>query len=428
MKPNKPKFPIVYMLVCIYIVFSAFEMMDSTEISLAHKLSYAFLILVPLGLIMYSVHQRNTRIANGAFPATAVYFPLGIASFLIGIGLMFNPLFVIPAAIIAAGFVYLGVNKIRNFRRSTTFVAVDLPQSETETLEKRLPYESFQKFQAVSSPTAGGASPDFHDKHVFITRNIAFLEEEKKKQQIVAELGEGPKEIPAHFKDPDRCWCGVWVNPIAAAIQPLAWKKRLGVMPEPLTSYATLLSPNLVGSFAIPDPERSAAGLAFLAGITQYYEKLEVGEDEEKVDVWEILGSLKKNASKLLADPIDYAAYFSDPEKIAAVGFLHDLLAAQTLKSKYLVSVPNGAGWELSAAAIPAASPDKEQSSAFVDFITSKRGNEVLAAKARMLPTHPKALAPAGGPSIEAANLNPNFSLAQAQAERETLLRQWRQL
>lgn len=423
MKPrSKSKIPVLYMLVCIYMVFSAFNLMEDANITPLQKLSYVLLIIVPLGLIVLSVWQRNTRLEYKAFPATALYFPIGLGAALLGLSSfladMVNPYLAIPVVVVGVAIALLGFNRLRNFRKPTTIVRIDLPEREAAKIAKRLPYERFPKFALqpdaqFGSDTVGANEP----AHLLLSRDTGALDRLKEKRRLAGLLGESEKEIPAHFKDPDRCWCGALVNPIAVAVNPAVWQKMVGSSPEPIRSLETLLSPNLTGCYVLPDPERSDAGFLLLAGLMQ-----SLGEEEGL----EFMANLKKQANRLLPDPLNVKEIFDDPERIAAVGFLNDFLAGSTMKLKLMLSVPDGAAWELMAAAIPQDSPDQEQSKQFLETLLSKSGNEVFASKALMLPAHPLSQVPFGCSVPEEGGLNPDFDLAKALADREEILRRWR--
>lgn len=421
---KKSHIPVMYMLVAIYMTFSLFDLFEKSDISLVNKLSYVFLIIVPLGLIILAVWQRNSRKEVSAFAANARYVPIGIASALFGVGLFASnyggPLVAVLAAAIGLVLSFLGFNRIRNLTAPKTLVSIDLPPGETAKIEKRLSYEPFMKFglvpdqkqlETVNLPAGAGAV------HLTISRDPLLFEKMSDKKLAAEQLGESPKELPAHLKDPDRRWCAVGINPITVAVNPAAWKKRLEVEAEPIRKLETLLSPNLVGSFVIPDPEKSDAGFLFLAGLVQHR-----GEAEGLA----FLTELKKHAARMAGDPMDAREIFADPEILAAVGFLNDFLSTGYWRKALLLGVPEGASWEMARAAIPLSSPSPEQSAAFLDFLVGKAGNEVFASKALLMPTHPKALVPMGSPPVEGAAINPDFDLKKALAEKSDLLRKWR--
>lgn len=408
---SKSKIPVMYMIVCIYMIFSAFNLIEDGNISLVHKASYALLILIPLGVIIYSVWQRNVQRENAAYPAVAWCMPVGIASALIGAGLAVlgggvpgGTAIVAIAAVIAAIVALLGVNGLRNLRAKTTVVYFDLPEAECRKIAKRYRYETFPKISAVSVERARivellqGNPPEA--AHAAIISDPEIVEELKRKRLLVEQTGEDRKEFPAFLKDPDNLWTGVTLDPVVVAVDSVKWKKAREADAQPIRSLETLLSPNLVGAYAMPDPEKSEAGRVFLAGLIQG-----MGEEEGR----DLHAKLMKQAGKRLADPIDYREVFSDADMIVAVGFLHDLLPADAPRRPLVMSFAEHAGWEMSALVLPHNSPDPELSTAFAEFVTARQGNSVLALKAGLLPGHPKGLVPPGCPPREDEGLNANF-------------------
>ncbi|MDR0362090.1 MAG: extracellular solute-binding protein [Planctomycetota bacterium] len=397
---KKSKLPVMYMVVCIYMVFSAFNLLEDANISWVHKISYALLILGPLGATIYSVWRRNVQLANSAYPATGWCLPAGIASALVGAALAALGAGVPGAAaimaiavVIAAVIVFFGVNGLGVMRDEKAVVYFDLPPGECRKIEKRCRYERFPKFSAMPverSAVAGllqGNAPEA--AHALIISDAGLVEELKAKKLLAEQTGESRKEFPAFLKDPDNQWTGALMNPLVVAVDSVKWKKVREAEAQPLRSLETLLSPNLVGAFALPDAETSGAGRLLLESLAR-----DLGGEEGR----EFYEKLRKNAGKRLADPIDYTEVFADDDVLVAVGFLHDVLPADTPRRPLVASFPDHAAWETSSLVIPRNTPNPEVSAAFAEFVSSGQGNAVLAMKTRLLPGHPKALVPPGSP------------------------------
>jgi ABC-type Fe3+ transport system substrate-binding protein len=397
----------MYMIICIYMVFSAFNLLEDGNISLAHKISYALLILGPLGVTVYSVWRRNVQLENGVYPATAWCLPAGIASAVAGAALaLFEA--GIPGAtgivaiggVIAAVVAFFGVSGLRNLRAKTTVVYFDLPGEECARIAKLFRYEPFPKVSVLSMERgriAGlfqGNAPGA--AHAAVVTDPKLVDELKRKKLLAEQTGEERKEFPAFLKDPDNLWTGVMLNPIVVAVDAAKWKKVREADAQPLHNLETLLSPNLVGAYAIPDPGKSEAGRLFRDGL------LRSGGGE-------LFANLLKQAGKRLADPIDYQAVFADADLLVAIGFLHDVLPANRPRQPLAISFAQGAGWEMSRLIVPKNSPDPDLSRAFAEFAATKQGNAVLALKAGLLPGHPKALVPPGSPPRAAEGLNEAF-------------------
>ena len=420
---KRSKLPVMYMIICIWMVFTAFDLFENPDIGLLQKLSYIFLIIGPLAFIVLSVWLGNARKESSAFSGTAFCLPAGIASALIGAGLMAGPVFAAIAAVPALCIAGLGFNAIRNLNKPAALVYVDLPPERAKELERRYRYERFGRFKTISLPadrlseilTAGGGEA----VHAILTRDPALIIRLKEKRLLAAQFGENRKELPAFMKDPDGYWTCVNINPVAAGIDATAWKKIRGTDPSPVTSFQTLLSPNLAGAYGIPDPEKSKSGYLFLAGLVQAF-----GEGEG-ISLYK---KLARRAGATFGDPISYQGVFAKAGTLAAIGLLDDLLRAGVGATPVVIGIPAGAGFEMTMAAIPVDSPDPGLSREFLEFITSREGNGTLAAKARRYPAHPKALVPPGCPPQpeEGARHSADFDYAAAMAGREGLLARFR--
>lgn len=414
----KSKLPVMYMLVLIYIIFSFFNILENAEITTLQAVSYFFLIMIPLCLLIYSVWQRNVKLETSSYVGTAMCTPLILASALIGLGLMFGIAYGVIGALVGGVIAYFGFNPIFNMRTPETRILADVSADEAAKITKRHHYEIVKKFRIF--PMAGDGSNLVHGSeqaHILMTRDRDLINQLKKKGNLAELLGEGPKEIPAFIKDPDRRWCGIGLDPIVIAINPMSWKKRLENDPEPVKSLETLLSPNLTGSFVLPDPEKSRAGRLFLSGLVQH-----MGMEEGVT----FMRDLKKQASSLYADTLDLKQCFSSPSMLAAVGQLHGFLDGGAVKMKLLLSSPDGAAWDLMMAGILKESPDPVQAEDFLEYITSKPGNERLNYKLNFMPTHPRALVPHGSPTMEQSGLNQEYDLVKAEADWPTILEMWK--
>ena len=417
---KKSNIPVMYTLIAVYITWSLFNILEDNSITLEHQVSYVLLIVIPLALIIFSVWQYNRRKDVSVFAAGAIYAPMAAASALLGASIHFGPFAVVPAAVIGIAVMLLGFNRIRNLGAARTLISIDLPRDEAMKIEKRLAYERFRKFSLIPEQKlleSISVQPGRGVAHLAISRDPMLVEEMSGKKLLAEQHGESPKELPAHLKDPDRRWCALGVNPVVIAVNQAAWKKRMEKDASPIQMLETLLSPNLIGSFVLPDPEKSDAGFLFLAGLTQH-----MGETEGM----ELMTSLKKSAKRMLSDPINVKEIFADQEILAAVGLLDAFLQNYSLRNPPLLGIPEGAAWEMVMTAIPLSSPSEEQSIAFLEFVAGRAGNEVMASKMRLMPAHPRAWGPPGCPPVESAALNKEFDLKKALTERSELLRKWK--
>jgi iron(III) transport system substrate-binding protein len=150
--------------------------------------------------------------------------------------------------------------------------------------------------------------------------------------------------------------------------------KKMGV--EPPKSYEDLLSPKWKDKIVMPHPAASGTGYAFLVTIIQLYrEKGETGIQSKKG--WDYLVKLNQNISQ-------YTRSGSAPAKLAATGEFPVCITFydrvfQLAGEGYPISftLPRPTFAEPSCTAIVANAPDMDGAKKFMEFILSKKAQEL---------------------------------------------------
>ncbi|MDR3211611.1 MAG: hypothetical protein LBU79_06825 [Planctomycetota bacterium] len=406
---KKNHLPVAYLLVAAYIIFSAFDLLEKQDVTLEQKLSYLFIVIVPLTLIIISVWLMNRGRAEGNFAPTAIYLPLGLASILLGVGVILGGGWLVLGVVVGLLLGVAGLNRLRYLFRPARQLRTSLPAAQARRLAGSLPYEYFPKIQVENGGPEAGNLP----AHLFLAEATGMT------LPVLIPLQDEETSEPLPYQDSGASGAiTLAINPQVVAVKAEGWKKRLGIEAGRISTLETLLSPNLRAAYVLPDPESGQEGFLLLAGLIQ-----SLGQAEGL----ELFQRLAANARRLLPPAEVPPALAADPELIAGVGFLGDFLVAPG-RSGWKLSIPAGSAWTRVIGGIPADSPDPAESATLLRYLIGRRGNELLASRLGLAPVHPKALFPPGAPSAAAGGPNPAFSSQAAWDQREEILRLWRGL
>lgn len=171
---------------------------------------------------------------------------------------------------------------------------------------------------------------------------------------------EGIERIPAQFRDPDGKWFATTGYMAAFCVndEVLAAKD----LPMP-TSWADLLDPVYKGEVVMPNPASSGTGYLMIASILQM-----MGEEEG----WAYLAALDDNIAQYIRSGSRPCNAASEGEY--AIGASFALRAIKNIAEGYPVTMvipAEGAGNELEANALMAASPNKDAAKRFLDWTIS---------------------------------------------------------
>ena len=172
---------------------------------------------------------------------------------------------------------------------------------------------------------------------------------------------EGLDAIPARFRDPDGKWFAVTGYMAALCVNNERLKDKGLKMP---TSWADLIDPSFKGEVVMPNPASSGTGYIQIDSLLQM-----MGEEKG----WAFLDKLDKNVAQYIKSGSRPCNAASAGEYTVGASF--GLRAVKNIEEGYpitLVVPSEGAGNELEANGLVAASKNKEAAKRFLDWTVSK--------------------------------------------------------
>ncbi|WP_183753724.1 ABC transporter substrate-binding protein [Pseudochelatococcus contaminans] len=168
------------------------------------------------------------------------------------------------------------------------------------------------------------------------------------------------ERVPAKFRDKDGKWFATTGYMAAFCVNKEVLEKKGLPMP---TSWEDLLNPVYKGEVVMPNPASSGTGYLMVSSILQ-----EKGEEEG----WKFLQGLDKNIAQYIKSGSRPCNAASEGE--FAIGASFALRAIKNIQSGYPVAMvipAEGAGNELEANALVAASKNKDAAKRFLDWTIS---------------------------------------------------------
>jgi len=227
----------------------------------------------------------------------------------------------------------------------------------------------------------------------------------------------GIEAVPTRFRDPDGKWFAVSGYMAAFCVNNERLKQRRLPMPK---SWADLTDPAFKGEVVMPNPASSGTGYIQIASLLQM---------KEGQAGWDFLDRLDKNIAQ-------YIKSGSRPCNVAsageyAVGVSFDLRAIKNIAEGYPITmvIPSeGAGNELEANGLVAASKHKDAAKRFLDWTVTKAAAEAYY-KWKAIVTIPGGAMPAnftaaGLPADVSKVLYP-IDFAKAGSERAAIIGNW---
>ncbi|WP_306028262.1 ABC transporter substrate-binding protein [Stappia sp. MMSF_3263] len=172
---------------------------------------------------------------------------------------------------------------------------------------------------------------------------------------------EGLDAIPARFRDPDGKWFAVTGYMAALCVNNERLKDKGLKMP---TSWADLTDPSFKGEVVMPNPASSGTGYIQIDSLLQM-----MGEEKG----WAFLDKLDKNVAQYIKSGSRPCNAASAGEYTVGASF--GLRAVKNIEEGYpitLVVPSEGAGNELEANGLVAASKNKDAAKRFLDWTVSK--------------------------------------------------------
>lgn len=215
-------------------------------------------------------------------------------------------------------------------------------------------------------------------------------------------------------KDPDNMWTGFYFGGIGFASN-TEFFKEIGL--EYPTSWADLLKPELKGKISLAYPYTSGTAYTVLATLVQL-----MGEDEA-FDYWEKLNENIHHYNKSGSACVTQVGL---GEVAVGIAFSHDVIKkGPSAGYPVALTLPSeGTGFEIGAMALIKGGPEPELAKKFIDWILSKRAQELMKAWFR-IPLNPEAEIVEG--AIPASEINLiEFDAVWAGNNKERLIEIWR--
>lgn len=175
--------------------------------------------------------------------------------------------------------------------------------------------------------------------------------------------------IPEKFKSPDRCWTGIYLGPIAIAINENRWKKEFsGKGIKKPDNFKALLNPAFKNEIIMPDPKTSGTAYTLLASLIQLWGEEEAFSYFEKLD---------HNVGQYVKSGFTVAQKTATGEYLIGLNFIHDQLLMKKFGFNLSSVVPEGAGWEIGCVSMIKNGPNSKAARAFLDFMTDKEAGRL---------------------------------------------------
>ncbi|WP_315078412.1 ABC transporter substrate-binding protein [uncultured Clostridium sp.] len=180
-------------------------------------------------------------------------------------------------------------------------------------------------------------------------------------------VSENSKDISEKYKDKNGAWTGIYVGYLGFASNKKLLDEKSIEAPK---SWDDLLKPEFKGQVSISNPGSSGTAYTALATIIQ------LKGEEEGLNYMKKLNDNIKSYEKSGTAPARLAG---QGEVMVGVSFLHDGIKyrEEGMKDIVLTSPSDGTGYEIGATAILKGGPDQDSAKKFIDFVLSKKGQEI---------------------------------------------------
>ena len=223
------------------------------------------------------------------------------------------------------------------------------------------------------------------------------------------------EKIPAKFKDAEGYWTGIYVGYLGfVSNQKLLAEKNVAA-PQ---SWEDLLKPEFKGQVVLANPGSSGTAYTMLATVVQL-----MGE-EKGLQYMKKLNEQVKTYPKSGTAPGRMAG---QGEAMVGVSFLHDGIKyrEEGMKDIVLSAPKEGTGYEIGAVAVIKGGPDQEAAKKFVDWVLSKKGQELgQSVGSYQFLTNPEAKPPTQADELKATKLI-DYNLDWAGKTKSALVEKW---
>ena len=224
----------------------------------------------------------------------------------------------------------------------------------------------------------------------------------------------GAQAIPAQFRDKDGYWTGVSLVTVSFIVNREVCREKGVEIPQ---TWQDLLNPAFKGEILMSNPSISGTAYTILTGILQT-----MGVEKG----WEYLDKLNTQIPY-------YAKRGSEPPKKAALGEVMVGLSPGTYEELAKEGYPvtgvlpkDGTPWWPAPAAIFKGTKRLKEAKAFMDWCTSRKGQEILKKYCVRVPARSDVNPPEILSDIKEANLM-TIDFEKAGKERDALVKKWQE-
>lgn len=224
-------------------------------------------------------------------------------------------------------------------------------------------------------------------------------------------------KIPAQFKDAEGYWTGIYVGYLGFVSNKKLLDEKKVAMPK---SWQDLLKPEFKGQVVMANPGSSGTAYTMLASIVQM-----MGEEKG-------LAYMKQLDQQIKTYPKSGTApgrMVGTGEATVGITFLHDGIKyrEEGMKDIVLSAPAEGTGYEIGAVAMVKGAPDQEAAKKFIDWVLTKKGQELgQSVGSYQFLTNPEAAPPKQAAEIKDTKLI-NYDLSWAGNNRTKLVEKWSQ-
>ncbi|MBE6907788.1 MAG: ABC transporter substrate-binding protein [Ruminococcaceae bacterium] len=266
--------------------------------------------------------------------------------------------------------------------------------------------------EGVAKLTAEKDNPTFN---VYIGGTVDAHESLKYQGILAAYHSPVENELPVEYIDPDGVWKAQYIETLSIGVNTERWEKEYPGEKIP-TTLQDLLNPALRGEIITPDPSTSGTGYTFISSVLQL-----MGTEEG----WKYIRAFNEQVGQYTISGYTAAEKAGLGEYLICVNFLADQLIVNISGYPLKSTVYEGAGWSICPVSVVSGSEKNIAAQKFIDFCISKRALDALVELANCVAVRNDCIAPQDGNRLSELNVNHNYSLIKAAADKADILKRF---
>lgn len=223
----------------------------------------------------------------------------------------------------------------------------------------------------------------------------------KKEKALLQYKPANAKEIPTDYQDNEGYWYGLYVGPLAIAIntkryQEKGYKEKLGKDWSQITleDLTKVIAASGIKDVTVANPKSSGTAKMFISGLWQYYNSLGL-DGKAKTKEW--YKALHPNVGNYQTSGTGPVKSVSQGEFTFCITPMHDVYLYKLDNPAIGVVEFKEAGWEIGAVGAVANSPNQVNAKLFMDYLTSAAAGNVLSSYSQKIPCNSNSEGPTVG-------------------------------